>query len=314
MSTKHAAELKAGAPHDFDGDSSDALRWLLSVKAFFLINPDIYDTDLKKVGVALAYMTKGTAATWAQNYYTDSFEKSAPSFGTFAEYEKSFRASFLSVDTKQNAITDLSDIKQGHSLTDYIARFKTLVSQSTLKQNASLIHFFEKGLKEGLRKQVYLMETLPTTIDKWYEAVTRLNNNYQRGLTFNRNPKPQKPTGGRFVPKPSSHRRDPDAMDVDRTLTQKERSAYMKEGKCFACGETGHRANDRSFHPKVRQGATEDHKKKGKKSVRRGKNHPKDEDTDDEESDEEDSDDEDMEVNRLSVKQMKGSKAGPKDF
>ncbi len=37
--------------------------------------------------------------------------------------------------------------------------------------------------------------------------------------------------------------KDPNAMDVDR-LTTEERSALMKEGKCFKCRQFGHLSRD----------------------------------------------------------------------
>ena len=40
-----------------------------------------------------------------------------------------------------------------------------------------------------------------------------------------------------------AEKKDPNAMDVD-VLTFKERQMLMKQGKCFKCRKTGHRAVD----------------------------------------------------------------------
>ena len=40
-----------------------------------------------------------------------------------------------------------------------------------------------------------------------------------------------------------AEKKDPNAMDVD-ALTFKERQTLMKQGKCFKCRKTGHRAAD----------------------------------------------------------------------
>ena len=40
-----------------------------------------------------------------------------------------------------------------------------------------------------------------------------------------------------------AEKKDPNAMDVD-ALTFKERQTLMKQGKCFKCRMTGHRAAD----------------------------------------------------------------------
>ena len=37
-------------------------------------------------------------------------------------------------------------------------------------------------------------------------------------------------------------------MDIDR-LTIKEREEYMKEGKCFRCGQKGHMSRDHATNP-----------------------------------------------------------------
>jgi hypothetical protein len=63
--TVSTLELKAGTPFQFNGDPAQARRFLFSVKTYFIMNPTVYNTDVRQVGLALAYMTEGTAGTWA---------------------------------------------------------------------------------------------------------------------------------------------------------------------------------------------------------------------------------------------------------
>src|SRR6267154_1957185 len=60
---------------------------------------------------------------------------------------------------------------------------------------------------------------------------------------------------------------DPNAMDIDyQQITGEKHDEYRKKGLCFACGQHGHMANNRTFHPKK----TGDAKKPSKgKKVRR---------------------------------------------
>jgi hypothetical protein len=173
-------------------------------------------------------------------------------------------------------MTRLKNIKQGADLAKFIAEFKTLITQANIKEDISIIHFFENALNGGLRDKIYQKETVPETFDKWVTAAIQLNVNWLRGkaVAQRQHQKPYQATGSsRFVPKPHVNKdRDPDAMDVDR-LSQADRDKYMKEGRCFTCSKTGHRSNDTSFHPK-------------KKNVRR-------------QAIEEESEDEEAEINRI---------------
>ncbi|KAG2339963.1 hypothetical protein BDR05DRAFT_1002886 [Suillus weaverae] len=192
MSMTTISKLKASTPNKFLGDPSDTQRWLYSIKAFFLLNNKVYDSDAKK------------------HYYNNIFSPSTPSFGTFEDFKKKFKTS---------------------SITDYIAKFKTISAQSTMKKSVSLIYFKEIGLNPGLCDAIYSKETVPETIEKWYTAATLLDMNWQHAKVMRRTiNKPHLPAGHRFIPKPGPIQRDPNAMDVDRTLTQKQKTCYMKEG------------------------------------------------------------------------------------
>ena len=59
---------------------------------------------------------------------------------------------------------------------------------------------------------------------------------------FGQNQKNNKKTMSRSWYRPVE-KKDPNVMDVD-TLTFKERQTLMKQGKCFKCRKTGHRAAD----------------------------------------------------------------------
>jgi hypothetical protein len=253
-STTAKSEIKVGMPTRFSGDLTDASRWKYSVLAYLHLNKDYHNSDEKKIIHALSYMTEGAAAAWAQNFYTDAFSTiTAPVWGTVADFWKSFDKAFVPVDLAINAMTRLKNIKQGPDLAKFIAEFKTLITQANIKEDISIIHFFENALNGGLRDKIYQKETVPETFDKWVTAAIQLNANWLRGkaIAQGQHQKPYHATrSSRFVPKPHVNKdHDPGAMDVDQ-LSQTDRDKYMKEGRCFTCGKTGHRSNDTSFHPK----------------------------------------------------------------
>ena len=52
-------ELKAALLADFSGEPANAMRWMKAISTYFLINTSIYNTDERKITLALNKMSKG---------------------------------------------------------------------------------------------------------------------------------------------------------------------------------------------------------------------------------------------------------------
>jgi superoxide dismutase len=99
---------------------------MYSVLSYITVNLTIYDTNMKQIVLALSYMREGTAAIWAQNFYTKAYASGTATFRTMEDFWKEFKKSFGSVDQKITAMTKLKHLTQGSSTTEYIAELKTL--------------------------------------------------------------------------------------------------------------------------------------------------------------------------------------------
>jgi hypothetical protein len=101
--------------------------------------------------------------------------------------------------------------------------------------------------------QIYSMERVPTTIEKWIEKALLFDANWKQSQTVGKSNSNQ---GNHSFHQQSS--KDPNAMDIDGiTLTKEEKDTYYKQGKCFNCGRTGHQAalcrtksNNDNFKPR----------------------------------------------------------------
>ena len=85
------------------------------------------------------------------------------------------------------------------------------------------------------------MDTVPDTIEGWYEKASHFENQWQKARAIasrsNRTDRPKKKNYSR----PNVREKDPDAMDVDAVrLSKEDRDRYVKEGRCFNCGNKGH--------------------------------------------------------------------------
>ncbi|KIO05562.1 hypothetical protein M404DRAFT_25282 [Pisolithus tinctorius Marx 270] len=205
-----ATELKIGAPSDFDGNQKNTMSWLYSIQTYLLVNEELYDTDTKKVVYALSYMKKDVARSWAATFQKTSLEKNPPSFGTFADFVKDFKASFTSADT---------------------------TADSTITEDVALIEFFSQGLKPFIANRIHMMETTPTKITEWYTQAQKFDAKWRKvNETFGKKEKKTFHPRNNFV-----EEKDPNAMDVDGVrLSREERDRHIKEGRCFGCGNKGH--------------------------------------------------------------------------
>ena len=88
-------------------------------------------------------------------------------------------------------------------------------------------------------KKIYGMDTVPDTIDKWYQATLRFQHVWEKTNEIAK---------GKTNPFYQNHHRnndhkkkDPDAMDVDAIqLSDQEQQRHLKERLCFKCGKPGH--------------------------------------------------------------------------
>jgi len=243
-------ELRINPPSDFDGSSSKATQWLLSVRLYLHLNQQLYDTDEKKIIFSLSYMTKDSAKVWSTTFTHTALGHNPINFGTFTDFQDDFKKSFIHEDTKSNAIIWLTATKVSEKLPlgSYIQEFKNKVSISEITDNNVLINYFAVGIPRSLMRRIMSMDTSPGTIEGWYEKALHFKTQWERADVLD----PQKksynsPAPKPYVPRQNTTPRDPNAMDVDAVrlekLTDQERQRCMREGLCFRCRLPGHSAN-----------------------------------------------------------------------
>ena len=123
-------------------------------------------------------------------------------------------------------------------LMDYISQFKNNAALSEISNEDVLINFYSRGIP-SLMKRIYGMDTVPNTIDKWYQATLRFQHVWEKTNEI---------VKGKTNPFYQNHHRnnnhkkkDPDAMDVDAVrLSDQEQQRRFREGRCFRCGAKGH--------------------------------------------------------------------------
>lgn len=205
------------------------------------INKHVYDTDERKILFMVSYCQGGTAGIWAETFVNTRLL--GGNLGTWTDFQTEFVQNFLSSDAAGEAKAELMRLRQTGPADEYVAQFKILTSRSGITDYEALVELFQRGLQKPLLTRIYNKDTLPTDMDGWYKAAQHMDHQWRRmrriieGNAFNSF------SGNR---QQNQAYRDPNAMDVDHIkinrLSAQDKERYFKEGRCFSCGEKGHRS------------------------------------------------------------------------
>ena len=182
MAPPKPQELKLGQPSTFDGEPKKARAWVNDTQLYLLVNKDIYNHNDKKIAFALSFMKKGSARLWALTETKTAFTRNPPDFGTWTDFLKRFNDLFILENTREQAIAWLSTTKVNDkiNLLDYISQFKNNAALSGITDQNVLINFFSRGIPTQLMRRIYSMDTIPTTIEKWYLQTLHFKHVWER--------------------------------------------------------------------------------------------------------------------------------------
>ena len=250
--TNGTKEITLNKPDAYDGNRENFKKFLQDVEIYMDVNHEVYRNDLIKIAFVLSFMNSGPAATWKYQFVKEKNKLPPPTnpngkLGQYANFRKDLVTAFSMFDSVGDALDTLRGLRMkiGGSIDEHLAQFKLLVAATEIDMGHALtIELFKETLTPALRNKLMNQETPLDNIDDWFKwaikhdhqwhklkrAIEQTKGNLQQG----------RPQQRFYFPRKD---RDPNAMDVDR-LTFDKRTKLMKEGRCFKCRNTGHRAND----------------------------------------------------------------------
>ncbi|EIW73823.1 hypothetical protein CONPUDRAFT_78480 [Coniophora puteana RWD-64-598 SS2] len=228
-------------------------------------------------------MTKGTAATWSQAYYTrinnkiiekarlTNANKPAEAaliqpWGTYDDFQQEFWQAFTAHDTQNAARLKLQTLKQANipnkNIDTFISEFQMASTESGITDENALIDWFAMGLLAPISKAILNRESPPATLAGWIQAAAKTSTNQRRLISLISGSTPVYARNNGFTSQSNNNNRnnshtnykparDPMAMDIDAVrLTKEQEQEHRQKGLCFKCHKQGHMQNDREFHPR----------------------------------------------------------------
>ncbi|KAI5115083.1 hypothetical protein M0805_002268 [Coniferiporia weirii] len=176
-------------------------------------------------------------------------------YGTWDNFIKDFKTTFITTDDTNEAQQALIKLKQTSTADDFNNQFQSLATRSGITSPEALIALYQAGLTPALLKTIYNRDTIPTTIDAWYQAASHSDNIYRR-LRAIQGPPPPTQQNNRFQkflnnPRTNSYNTTGTSSNTNRPprLTPEEHDKCFKEGRCLACREKGHNSHDCTKFP-----------------------------------------------------------------
>ena len=181
-------EARMGVPSPFSGRRGDLKKFLMTCKMHLQANQAIYNNDKKKMVFVLSFMTEGDTATWREQWLDDldakakAANKTEMDFGTLADLIKLLKADFAAYNTPGDALETMKNLRYDNktSIEDHILRFRTLLTQSGMKESISVIDYFRQTLPINLQRKIMLLDNPPTTLDEWYKWTKQVDNTYKK--------------------------------------------------------------------------------------------------------------------------------------
>ena len=232
-------ELKAGLLENFLGKEEDANLWLLQMKAYFALNPSLYE-EKNRILAFLNKMDKGQGKSFSEGWLMACADPNIKDEDqTFDKIEADFIAKFIPADRASRSHHALANMKMEGDpfhgdFHKFKAEFELEAAQSRITDEHVLMDMLGRVVSANLAFKMTALLKEPKTHKLW---LTKVGQFYDTALRMT------KLRGGtNYVPLSGSKRttRDLMAMDIDRIyLTLTQRVEHIRNNKCFICHKVG---------------------------------------------------------------------------
>jgi hypothetical protein len=243
-------KMKMKEPKEYDGSAGQFNEWWISVLLYLDILQQRYSTSKRKIACVLSYMKGGTAGPWAM-MKTKQYLISGD--WQWRAFEDDLIRMFQDKGLKQRALHKLETMNCGtDSIQVYNNRFNITLGEYGELPNDDLViqNWYKRGLPEWLLAEIHRLQHPPLTYADLMSTTQRIET--ERALYRQERDSYRTMRGsGTRQNSPSTNKTTTTTTTTAtvRKMNPSQREQYFREGRCFRCGQTGHRANNLSFHP-----------------------------------------------------------------
>ncbi|PFH44694.1 hypothetical protein AMATHDRAFT_167701 [Amanita thiersii Skay4041] len=239
------------SPPFYDSSMAGCEAFINACRIYIAAKPWDFSDVTAKVMWVLSYMQSGMAQQFCDAFlvymqsaeYRTEFLQAAPGINAIEILYRNIYQAFGNPNKQATAILKLTTMKQGtKTAEEHVQCFKQAYSRAGYQETAG-IHELKRSLNTPLLDKCMSVPELPTTLEKWYELVIRLDQQWRQAVaerkifTARGGSRPtqrnQQQQSQPWRPQMPPAQRDPNAMQVDHNQGPLH---------CYNCGQTGHMA------------------------------------------------------------------------
>lgn len=244
---------KVALPTQFDGSATNARTFLAECNNYIMLNRTRFPTDSVKIQWALQLCT-GKAANWkriqlelAETYDTPEHLMSWVSF------QENFRLKWADLNSKEKAQQRFfAGVKQTGSVRRYAEIFEDVILEAEFENDAIVAAAFYTGLKYEVKRDLVGrrphkledLKALAITLDEERMAAHDPDRRESKPKPVTRASEAASSSRPETTPRQSTPEVKAETARIGTRLSEEERERRMREGRCFDCGEKGHRRPD----------------------------------------------------------------------
>ncbi|KAK1215798.1 hypothetical protein PQX77_021581 [Marasmius sp. AFHP31] len=233
-------------PDVFTGEREKYLR----------LNEAIYPSTSNKIDLLLSFIKHVWARHRSKEIEDDYANKNFDEWRwkTWGDLRRWLREDFEPHDQEGTAEQKLDSLQQTGDLVDineFNKAFNELAGDSE-HNDAGLKLFYKQGINPALKATIDRFEVIPTTLEGWQKAAVKKYNDWVRSKAEEKAWGRQKLTTTNSTTTTTTIRAA-NTLNSQQTrnttstpggrLTPEEDATYMREGRCFDCGQKGHMRN-----------------------------------------------------------------------
>ena len=164
-------KLLGSTPDPYDGNPTKAQAFWNTLANYYTMNDAVYNTNDKKVPVALTNFKAGTCGgDWASERIAEALAANPQNYGTWAQFQTTFKKQFIPPQVQQEAIKGMHSTYMGNrEFNDWYQDWSNFARQSGIDDNTKM-YAFRQCINSALQQKLVALSpqpaTLPDLIDK----------------------------------------------------------------------------------------------------------------------------------------------------